>query len=151
MKDRLQNQGLVLSLATLCCLLWGSAYPAVKIGYVLFDIDTTGAQVLFAGYRFSLAGIITWLITSLYYQKIVVPRGDEWGRMVSLGLVQTTLQYIFFYIGLANTTGVKAAIINATSTFFAILFAHLILKNEKMTRAKVFGCLLGMAGVIIIQ
>ena len=83
MKDRLQNKGLVLALATLCCLLWGSAYPAVKIGYVLFDIDTTGAQVLFAGYRFSLAGIITWLITSLYYQKIVVPRGDEWGRMVS--------------------------------------------------------------------
>lgn len=67
MKDRLQNKGLVLALATLCCLLWGSAYPAVKIGYVLFDIDTTGAQVLFAGYRFSLAGIITWLITSLYY------------------------------------------------------------------------------------
>ncbi|PKM75063.1 MAG: EamA family transporter, partial [Firmicutes bacterium HGW-Firmicutes-17] len=63
----------------------------------------------------------------------------------------TTLQYIFFYIGLANTTGVKAAIINATATFFTILFAHLILKNEKMTRAKIFGCLLGMAGVIIIQ
>lgn len=151
MTDRLQNKGLVLALATLCCLLWGSAYPAVKIGYGLFDIDTTGAQVLFAGYRFTLAGILAWIITSVYYQKIVVPRRDEWGRMISLGLVQTTLQYIFFYIGLANTTGVKAAIINATSTFFAILFAHLILKNEKMTRAKIFGCLLGMAGVIIIQ
>ncbi|MDO9490628.1 DMT family transporter [Acetobacterium sp.] len=151
MKDRLQNKGLVFALATLCCLLWGSAYPAVKIGYELFDINTTGAQVLFAGYRFTVAGMLTWVITSVYYKKIVVPRGDEWGRMISLGLVQTTLQYIFFYIGLANTTGVKAAIINATATFFTILFAHLILKNEKMTRAKIFGCLLGMAGVIIIQ
>jgi len=149
--DRLQNKGLVLALATLCCLLWGSAYPSVKIGYVLFDIDTTGAQVLFAGYRFTLAGMLAWVITSVYYQKIVVPRLNEWGSMVSLGLVQTTLQYIFFYIGLANTTGVKASIINATSTFFAILFAHLILKNEKITRAKIFGCILGMAGVIIIQ
>jgi drug/metabolite transporter (DMT)-like permease len=80
-----------------------------------------------------------------------VPQKDEWGSMIGLGLVQTTLQYIFFYIGLANTTGVKASIINATSTFFAILFAHLMLKNEKMTWAKIFGCLLGMAGVIIIQ
>lgn len=151
MTDRLQNKGLVLALATLCCLLWGSAYPSVKIGYVLFDIDTTGAQVLFAGYRFTLAGMLAWVITSVYYQKIVVPRLNEWGSMVSLGLVQTTLQYIFFYIGLANTTGVKASIINATSTFFAILFAHLILKNEKITRAKIFGCILGMAGVIIIQ
>lgn len=151
MTDKLQNKSVVLALATLCCLLWGSAYPSVKIGYSLFDIHTTGAQVLFAGYRFTLAGILTWIITSIFYQRIVIPQKDEWGSMVSLGLVQTTLQYIFFYIGLANTTGVKASIINATSTFFAILFAHLILKNEKMTRAKIFGCLLGMAGVIIIQ
>lgn len=151
MKDRLQNKGVVLALATLCCLLWGSAYPAVKIGYALFGITTTGAQVLFAGYRFTLAGILTWIITSLYVKKIALPQREEWGRMISLGLVQTTLQYIFFYIGLANTTGVKASIINATSTFFAILFAHLILKNEKMTRAKIIGCILGMVGVIIIQ
>lgn len=151
MKDRLQNKGVVLALATLCCLLWGSAYPAVKIGYELFGITTTGAQVLFAGYRFTLAGILTWIITSLYVKKIALPQREEWGRMISLGLVQTTLQYIFFYIGLANTTGVKASIINATSTFFAILFAHLILKNEKMTRAKIIGCILGMVGVIIIQ
>ena len=151
MTDKLQNKAIVFALATLCCLLWGSAYPSVKIGYVLFDINTIGAQVLFAGYRFTLAGILTWIITSLYYKKIVVPRKNEWGNMISLGLVQTTLQYIFFYIGLANTTGVKASIINATSTFFVILFAHLILKNEKITRTKVFGCVLGMAGVIIIQ
>ena len=151
MMDKLQKKGIVFALATLCCLLWGSAYPSVKIGYVLFDIQTTGAQVLFAGYRFTLAGILTWIITSLYFKKIIVPRKDEWGSMVSLGLVQTTLQYIFFYIGLANTTGVKASIINATSTFFVIIFAHLILKNEKITRAKVLGCILGMVGVIIIQ
>ncbi|MBU4438504.1 MAG: DMT family transporter [Firmicutes bacterium] len=151
MTDKLQNKGIVFALATLCCLLWGSAYPSVKIGYVLFDIHTTGAQVLFAGYRFTLAGMLTWIITSVFHQRIVVPQKEEWVSMVSLGLVQTTLQYIFFYIGLANTTGVKASIINATSTFFAILFAHLILKNEKMTQAKIFGCLLGMAGVITIQ
>lgn len=151
MTDKLQHKGLVFTLAILCCLLWGSAYPSVKIGYALFDIQTIGAQVLFAGYRFTLAGIFTWIITSGYYKKIVVPRGTDWVRMISLGLVQTTLQYIFFYIGLANTTGVKASIINATATFFAILFAHLILNNEKMTRARIFGCMLGMAGVIMIQ
>lgn len=151
MNDRLQNKGVVLAMATLCCLLWGSAYPSVKIGYQLFEINSTGAQVLFAGYRFTLAGILTWITTSLYFKKMVIPRSDEWGRMIGLGLVQTTLQYIFFYIGLANTTGVKASIINATSTFFVIILAHLILKNEKITRAKVWGCVLGMAGVIIIQ
>ncbi|MBK5244397.1 MAG: DMT family transporter [Eubacteriaceae bacterium] len=151
MINKLQNKGVIFALGTFCCLLWGSAYPGVKIGYSLFDIQTTGAQVLFAGYRFTLAGILTLSMTSIFYRKWVIPRKDELKGMISLGLVQTTLQYIFFYIGLANTTGVKGAIINAASTFFVILFAHMILKNEKITRAKVFGCVLGMAGVIIIQ
>ncbi len=151
MTDKMQNKAVVFALATFCCLLWGSAYPSVKIGYRLFDIQTTGAQLLFAGCRFTLAGILTWIITSIFFKKAVVPKKDEWHRMVSLGVVQTTFQYIFFYIGLAHTTGVKGAIINASSTFFVIIFAHILLKNEKITRAKIIGCVLGMAGVIILQ
>lgn len=151
MTDKMQNKAVVFVLATFCCLLWGSAYPSVKIGYRLFDINTTGAQLLFAGYRFTLAGVLTWIITSAFFKKAVVPKKDEWGRMISLGVVQTTFQYIFFYIGLAHTTGVKGAIINASSTFFVIIFAHILLKNEKITQAKIIGCVLGMAGVIILQ
>ena len=149
--NKLQNKGVVFALATFCCLLWGSAYPGVKIGYSLFNIQTTGAQVLFAGYRFTLAGILTLIMTSVFYRKWIIPRKNELKGMITLGLVQTTLQYIFFYVGLANTSGVKGAIINASSTFFAILFAHILLKNEKMTQAKVLGCVLGMIGVLIIQ
>ena len=50
----------VLALATLCCLLWGSAYPAIKNGYALLVIapDDIASQILFAGWRFVLAGII---------------------------------------------------------------------------------------------
>lgn len=151
MTNKMQKKSVVFILATLCCLLWGSAYPCVKIGYRLFDINSTGAQILFAGYRFTLAGILTLIMTTVFYGKWIVPRRGELTGMISLGLVQTTLQYLFFYIGLANTTGVKGAIINASSTFFVILFAHIILKNEKITRAKVFGCVLGMVGVMIIQ
>lgn len=151
MTNKMQKKSVVFILATLCCLLWGSAYPCVKIGYRLFDINSTGAQILFAGYRFTLAGILTLIMTTVFYGKWIVPKRGELKGMISLGLVQTTLQYLFFYIGLANTTGVKGAIINASSTFFVILFAHIILKNEKITRAKVFGCVLGMVGVMIIQ
>jgi drug/metabolite transporter (DMT)-like permease len=151
MTDKLQNKGVVFALATFCCLLWGSAFPGVKIGYSLFNISTTGSQLLFAGYRFTLAGILTWIIISIFFRKPIIPKKNEWGRMISLGVVQTTCQYIFFYIGLAHTTGVKGAIINASSTFFVIIFAHILLKNEKITRIKIIGCVLGMAGVIILQ
>ena len=50
----------VVLLATLCCLLWGSAYPAIKSGYALLAIgrDDTASQLVFAGWRFVLAGVL---------------------------------------------------------------------------------------------
>lgn len=34
--------------ALLCCLLWGSAFPCIKIGYRLFEVDAadTASQIL---------------------------------------------------------------------------------------------------------
>ena len=41
-------------------------------------------------------------------------------KVALLGLIQTTIQYIFFYIGLSNTSGTKGSILAATSTFLAL-------------------------------
>ena len=56
----LTRRASVFALATLCCLLWGSAYPAVKAGYAMLDIAPSdmASQLLFAGWRFLLAGVI---------------------------------------------------------------------------------------------
>lgn len=61
-------------LATSCCLLWGSAFPAIKLGYRWFDItsDATGTQILFAGCRFTLAGILTVVIGSILARKVLL-------------------------------------------------------------------------------
>jgi drug/metabolite transporter (DMT)-like permease len=151
MSKRLTNKWVVLILATFCCLLWGSAYPAVKIGYELSGIETTGAKILFAGYRFFLAGIITLLMATIVLKKWVIPKKDDRTGIICLGLIQTTCQYIFFYIGLSNTTGVKSAIIGAAANFFTIFLAHFILKGENLTRNKIAGSILGMTGVVLIQ
>ena len=68
-----------------------------------------------------------------------------------LGLVQTTLQYVFFYLGLANTTGVKASIFGAVSTFFAVALAHFIYRDDRLNRFKVVGCIAGFAGVVVVN
>ena len=31
-------------MALICCALWGSAFPCVKIGYELLQIETTGSR-----------------------------------------------------------------------------------------------------------
>ena len=67
------------------------------------------------------------------------------------GILQTTVQYVCFYIGLSNTTGAKGSVINASNAFFAILVAHFLMKSEKITWQKAVGCVIGFAGVIVIN
>lgn len=143
----------VCALAILCCILWGSATPSIKIGYEVFTIasDDTASQILFAGMRFVLAGFLTVLFGSILSRKVLVPKKKSLAPIVKLAMVQTILQYVFFYIGHAHTSGVKAAIINGSNVFLAILFAVLIFKYEKMTWVKLLACIAGFAGIVIIN
>ena len=152
-KNTLTQTPVVCAIAILCCLLWGSATPSIKIGYQLFDIhsDAVASQILFAGLRFALAGILTILFGSLISKKLLTPKRKSLFPIAKLAMVQTILQYVFFYIGHANTSGVKAAIINGSNVFLAILFAVLIFKSEKMTWLKLLGCITGFAGIIVIN
>ena len=58
---------------------------------------------------------------------------------------------MFFYIGLAYATGVKSSIMNATGTFFSVLLAHFIYKNDRLSFNKALGCMIGFAGVLVGQ
>jgi len=139
--------------ALLCCALWGSAFPCIKIGYRLFAIagEDTAAQILFAGCRFALAGVLTILIGSALNRQLLLPKKSAWGKVLKLSMLQTVAQYLFFYIGLANTTGVKASIIEGVNVFIAILVASLLFHQEKLTAAKIIGCVIGFAGVVLVN
>ena len=139
--------------ALICCALWGSAYPCIKIGYKLFDIssDSAASQIIFAGFRFTLAGIMTLIAGSFINKKVLLPKANAFGSIIILAFLQTVFQYVFFYIGLAHTTGVKSSLINPLSTFFAIFISALIFKLEKLTPRKLLGCFIGFLGVVIIN
>ena len=61
----------VLAAAITANLLWGSAAPCIKLGYRYFAIasEDVMSQILFAGVRFTLAGILTILLGSLLRGK----------------------------------------------------------------------------------
>ncbi|SFC22188.1 Permease of the drug/metabolite transporter (DMT) superfamily [Polaromonas sp. OV174] len=142
----------VFLIATLCCLLWGSAYPAIKNGYALFNIaaDDIPSKLVFAGYRFLFAGLVLLVIAAAGKKTLALSRRTL-GQVTLLGLTQTSLQYVFFYIGLAYATGVKSSIMNATGTFFSVLLAHYIYKNDKLSFNKVLGCIVGFIGVMVVN
>ena len=139
--------------ATLCCLLWGSSYPAIKSGYELFHIatDDIPSKIVFAGYRFLFAGALLLLFALAQRKPIGRLTTKQFGQLTILGLTQTALQYTFFYIGLAFTTGVNGSIMNATGTFFSVLLAHFIYQNDKLSYNKTLGCILGFAGVMLVN
>lgn len=151
--DFLQKTWVVCVLALVCTFLWGSASPCIKLGYAYFQIPSseTWTQVLFAGIRFILAGVLTVLIGSVLNRKMLVPTRSSLPSIAKLALFQTILQYIFFYIGLAHNSGVKASIINGSNTFFVILLASLLFHQEKLNFKKVAGCVIGFAGVIVVS
>ena len=151
MAGKIQNPAAVCALALLCCALWGSAFPCIKLGYEWLDIEGTGSQILFAGYRFFLSGIFTFVIGCVIERKFLTMKRSSVWHIFRQGLLQTTVQYVCFYIGLAYATGAKSSIINASQGFVAIIASHFMLKSEKMTWKKAAGCVLGLTGVVVVN
>ena len=153
MKKETKNSILVFFGAMLCCFLWGSAFPGIKVGYDLWTIDSsdTISIICFAGVRFFLAGILVIILGSLIQKKPLIPKRDELPQILLLSLFQTIGQYVFFYLGLAHTAGVNSAVIDSLTTFFAIILAAFLFHTEKMTARKLIGCALGFTGVLIIN
>ena len=143
----------VAALACVCCILWGSAIPVIKTGYQILAVDSadTASQIVFAGIRFALAGILVLLFASIREKRVVLPDGKIFKYVIPVCFAQTFVQYFFFYIGVAHTSGVKGGIITGLGNFIAILMACLLVRNEKMTGRKLAGCILGFAGVVIIN
>lgn len=151
-KQILTNPIVVTVIAIFCCALWGSATPFIKIGYqLMLPAQDVASTILFAGVRFFLAGVMVILCYSLFRKKLLVPQKENLGRITIVSLFQTVIQYIFFYIGVANTTGVKATVISGSGTFSAILVACFIFHYEKLTIRKLLACVIGFAGIILVN
>ncbi len=67
-KEKFLTNGWVVAIgAIISCALWGSAFPCIKIGYKLLNIasDNVSTQILFAGVRFTLAGVLSIVFESI--------------------------------------------------------------------------------------
>lgn len=151
----LQKTPVVFLLALLCCALWGSAFPCIKFGYEWLHIaqNDAASQLLFAGLRFMLAGCLTIVLFPLLTarRRILWPNRQAFSNIVILAMLQTFLQYLFFYIGLSHTTASKASVLNSLHVFVAVLAACLLFHQERLGRNKIVACVLGFAGVVLVN
>lgn len=131
--------------------LWGSATPTIKITYeeLAVPVSDTGLKIFVAGIRFFMAGIITLLFARLFNKKSMKNINLNWKFVFILGILQTCIHYIFFYIGLSNTLGVKSAIIEASNSFIVVLISLLLIPGDKVSKRLIISLVLGTAGIII--
>ena len=139
--------------ALTAAIAWGWAYPLIKLGFAEFGItqDMTGSKMLFAGLRFALAGFILLAIAAATGRNFRVSRPRDWGYMLIFALLNTTLHYSFFYIGLSHSDGARAAIINSLSVFLVVILACIFFKSDRLTPRKIFGCCIGLTGIFILN
>jgi len=139
--------------ALTAAVVWGWAYPLIKLGFEEYGItsDMTGSKMLFAGIRFCLSGLIILAIAKVKKRDFKVRTPNDFWYILLFSLLNTTLHYAAFYIGLSYSQGARAAILNSTSTFTLVILACIFFKSDKLTLRKALGCLIGFVGVLTLN
>ena len=147
----IKNRTAAVILAVFCTLLWGTAFPFIKLGYASFGVESVGDKLLFAGLRFGLAGLGVLAVACVRGRRFSLPDKRGVLPVLLLGLCQTFAQYLFTYIGIGMTSGANTSIITACAAFFTVLAAPIFFKSDRLTWLKGLGCALGFVGVLLIN
>ena len=139
--------------ALTAAVVWGWAYPLIKLGFKEFAItpDMTGSKMLFAGIRFCLSGLIILAMAKGRGISFKLRRGSDCGFLLLYALFNTTFHYAFFYFGLSHSEGARAAILNTLSVFTVVILACLFFKSDRLTLRKILGCLIGFLGILALN
>jgi drug/metabolite transporter (DMT)-like permease len=127
----------------LLCCIWGSTWLFIKLG--LKDLP----PFTFAGVRFVLASTILFAIVAGRRLSLPVKRSD-WMLLAVTGLLSFSLNYGLLFWGEQYISSGLAALLQATIPVFGLVIAHFYLPGEQMTAAKIFGVVMGVAGVGVI-
>lgn len=143
----------VVTFALTAAIAWGWAYPLIKLGFEEFGITQamTGSKILFAGVRFAISGLIILAIARLSNRKFKVQTALDWIYILTFALMNTTIHYACFYIGLSHSEGARAAILNSLGVFLVVILACIFFKSDHLNSRKIIGCAIGFTGVFALN
>lgn len=148
-----QQPFFVALFALTAAIAWGWAYPLIKLGFGEFAItaEMTGSKMLFAGIRFCISGLIVLAMAASAHRDFAVRSSSSWWYILLFCMMNTTLHYTFFYIGLSHADGARSAILNSLSVFSVVILACIFFRSDRMTMRKITGCAIGIAGIMALN
>jgi drug/metabolite transporter (DMT)-like permease len=132
-----------LALYALLCVIWGSTWLVIKIGYGGLGPFTVAAL------RFFIAGALLTAIVPLVGARW--PKGrTEWSLIAWVGIVLFAADYGLIYWAEQYLDSGLTAILFATLPLITIAFAHVYVPGDRITARKFGGTFLAFLGVVAL-
>lgn len=125
--------------------LWGLAFPLIQVGLESFS------PIMLGFVRFALASMLMILVLLWKYPMKEIARVTraEWKPLLALGLLYVAIPNVAQNIGLEHGTSSIASVIQSSGPVMTLFFAVLLLREE-LTRTKVMGTIVAMAGTLLL-
>ncbi|MEM6420998.1 MAG: DMT family transporter [Pseudomonadota bacterium] len=124
-------------------VLWGGSFFFVEVAVASLP------PLLLVWLRVAIAAIA--LVVFLHITGRRLPRGrDAWIAFLGMGLLNNVIPFSLIAWGQTEISSGLASIINAMTPVSAVVLAHLLTEDEKLTPARLTGVLLGVAGVVVL-
>jgi len=125
------------------CGIWGSTWLFIKLG--LEDLP----PFTFAAIRFIIAVAIVFLIIRI--RGLALPRARaDWILLAVTGILSFGFNYGLVFWGEQYITSGLAALLQATTPAFGLVFAHYNLPGERLSWTRIGGVVLGVFGVAVV-
>jgi drug/metabolite transporter (DMT)-like permease len=127
----------------LLSLIWGSSFLLIKVGLeglaptqVVIGRVVTGATVL---------------LGAMAIRRLPFPRSRAlWGHLAVLAVFANVVPFTLFAWGETRIESGLAGILNGATPLLTLVFAIALLPEERITRTRIAGLVVGFAGVVVI-
>jgi len=150
-KEFFSDKRIAPCLAFLCAIAWAGAFPLIKLGYQEIPMPQLVDKLVFAGMRFTLAGIVSLLVAKLMGKSFKVQTSSCKRNLVLFTFINITLHYMLSYTGLAYLASSRSVILDSLGSFLMIILSCILFTDDKFSTAKGIGCILGFAGVVVMN
>jgi drug/metabolite transporter (DMT)-like permease len=144
-QSRLRNPDMAVELALLVLLatLWGASYSFIKLGVATIPpITLIAARTLVAG---------ALLLAIMHWRGRLLPKdAATWRRFLFQAGLNSVIPWTLIAWGERSLDAGLATILNSTSPIFTFFLTLAIARHETLSPRKLFGVVVGMAGICLI-
>lgn len=132
-----------ISMLVVLSVLWGGSFFFVEVLIPYLPLLTIVSS------RVALAAIVLWIL--IIALKLPLPQKiSHWKALFMVGLLNNAVPFSLIAWGQTQISSGMASILNATTPFFTVLVAGFVLVDERFTKRRVLGVILGFIGVIVL-